>query len=180
MPTEFTDLRAGGHITTLAELPEAAQLALTHYMALDGEAWDRSPEFEELSDLIWLEYPELEDPDDHAARAFLFREALRSDLPYLVSRYGEFRIGYHPCILTVDLVTSVMNSPEIHADFEDWASYHNWYISHTIMPEYDAEMELWPVILSSFEDETLEDGTHRFHHYVRSGVKCIPALFYLD
>jgi hypothetical protein len=34
------------------------------------------------------------------------------------------------------------------------------------------------VILSSSDDETLQDGWHRLHSYVRAGHADIPAVFY--
>jgi hypothetical protein len=36
----------------------------------------------------------------------------------------------------------------------------------------------WPVIMSPFEDETFQDGWHRFHIYVANGHPDIPVIFY--
>ncbi len=175
----LVNLRVGGRITSFAELPEAAQLALAHYMSIDGEdgiggeAWDIPVVLADEMEEIWLDH------QGDVERERLQKEALRDALPYYIAQYGNFQIGYHPCIPTADLIAAVMNHPELHEEFENWASYHDWYVKHSAMPKYDVGRELWPVILSSlWDDETLLDGWHRFHHYVRSGVKCIPALYY--
>lgn len=169
---DLVNLRVGGRITSFAELPEAAQLALAHYMSIDREAWDIPIVLADEMDEIWLGRPVQEDIESQET---LQKEAFRNALPFYIAEYGDFQIGYHPCIPTTDLIASVMNDSD---SFENWASYHDWYLKRSAMPEHELDKELWPVILSSWEDETLQDGWHRFHHYVRSGVKCIPALYY--
>lgn len=170
---DLVNLRIGGGIISFAELPEVAQLALAHYMSIDGEAWPIPVVLADEMDEIWLGYnPARRDIE----RERLQKEAFVNALPYYIAEYGDFQIGYHPCIPTEDMIAAVM--VDLVEGFGDWGGYHNWYVAHREMPDHNLDKVLWPVILGSWTDEVLEDGWHRFHHYVRSGVKCIPALYY--
>jgi hypothetical protein len=73
------------------------------------------------------------------------------------------------------LVKSVMNDVDIEADFESWEKYHAWYLKGGRVPHYKTR---WPVVLSSFEEETLEDGWHRLHSYYRDGAEEVPVIWY--
>lgn len=61
------------------------------------------------------------------------------------------------------------------APFKTFDEYHRWYISHGDTPSHT---EVWPIELDTDDpDQVIEDGSHRFHSYVRSGVKMIPAIY---
>lgn len=88
--------------------------------------------------------------------------------------WGEsFGIGKLP---TRPLIDEVMHDEEL-ADYPSWAAYHAWYLSLGRVP---AHRERWPVILSKDNYETLEDGWHRFHSYVRDGRRVIPVIWAVD
>jgi hypothetical protein len=62
------------------------------------------------------------------------------------------------------------------APFDDFAGYHQWYTStsHGI-PNHK---EVWPIELDMQADnQIIDDGSHRFHSYVKSGLKMVPAIY---
>lgn len=61
--------------------------------------------------------------------------------------------------------------------FRDFDEYHEWYVSQGKMPDHPTAA-LWPVILSSTPDETLQDGWHRLHDYYRKGIEMVPAVYF--
>jgi hypothetical protein len=152
----------GGRAVTLQAAPDAAALALIHYMAVDGEAWSLAPALKEL-----------QASDDEWKSRFV------STLPWYREQYGDFRIG----LVTVPmegLIPLVMKSGDIVDDWQDFGSYHAWYVGYGHMPDHDVTQPLWPVILDGkCGDEVFQDGWHRFHHYYRAGIKQVPCLYYL-
>jgi hypothetical protein len=57
--------------------------------------------------------------------------------------------------------------------------YHKWYINYDPKDErFVFHKEMWPVILSPFPDEWLQDGWHRLHSYYAQKQKKIPVLMY--
>lgn len=162
-------LRKGGKVLAFRDLPEAAQLALVQYMAINGEAWELAPELEPDYKPRWRK-----DREPWASY-------LRRTLPFYAERYGDYRIGYIPCIHVEELKAAVMASHQLPQEFTTWKEYHAWYTSSITMPTYRViRKSMWPVILSSYNDEALQDGWRRFHQYIRRGVKSIPGLFYVD
>lgn len=143
--------RYGGKVMPYRDLSVPAQLAIGWYMAVDGEAWKLPP--------------------DDSERPF------KSVLPWLVRRYGSTRIGY------VEIPTKALTE-EITKDegfdereFRDFDAYHEWYMSGRALLGHPRKGR-WPVILSSFEGETLQDGWHRLHDYYSKGATKIPAVYF--
>jgi len=58
------------------------------------------------------------------------------------------------------------------APFQTFAEYHGWYVGHTDTPSH---VEVWPIELDP--DQIIEDGSHRFHRYVRAGLQVVPAIY---
>lgn len=171
-------LREGGQILSFEELPEEAQLALARYMSLDGEAWEVPPALEAEFDEIGMNFG-YNHPEGRQQTA----AALRDAIPSYIARYGDFEIGYHPCIPTEKLMNAMMIQLEEDPMVPPMTleEFHEWYLNSSgVIEEHDVTKPLWPVILSSFDDEVLQDGAHRFHHYVNMGVSCIPALYYVS
>jgi hypothetical protein len=73
---------------------------------------------------------------------------------------------------------SVLGNVEIATGFATWEAYANWYAKNGDVPVYP-EAERWPVILSSSDEETLDDGWHRMHAYIASEHLTVPAVFFL-
>lgn len=175
MPIDHDALREGGEILTFEELPLEAQMALAHYMSLDGEAWELPPDFEMALEKILRRYS-FGSPKSRP----LIVAALRDAIPDYIAEYGDFEIGYHPCIPTEKLVDAVMTQVDEDPTIEpiDWEQHWQEPPKANI-ERHDLTKPLWPVILSGFPDEALQDGWKRFGYYVWMGVPCIPALFYV-
>lgn len=65
--------------------------------------------------------------------------------------------------------------------YDGWEDYHKWYVDEVLSKEPDRGApenfsEVWPVILSSFTDEGLQDGNHRLHQYMIRGTHSIPFI----
>jgi hypothetical protein len=142
------------------DLPVAAQLAMIHYMAIDGEAWDYTPLDGKL-------------PDPSG-------KTLIDSVPYYVAKYGDEMFGYHPGVDTKQIQSSIMLDVDIAIDWKNWQEYHEWYRVNCGGQDHDITKPLWPVILSSHDDETLQDGWHRFHCYSQKNVPLVPILYYRD
>ena len=149
----------GGRVMPFRNLPRPAQLAIAHYMAVDGEAWELPGEYA---------------PNTVSAQKI--RRDFERMLNFFVKKYGSKKFGYVE-IPTEALIEAVMDDDEIRDVYTDFEDYHHWFVSHGYMPRHGPRGR-WPVILSEFEDETLQDGWHRFHHYVRQGARMIPAVYY--
>jgi hypothetical protein len=140
----------GGEVIPYRDLSLPAQKAVAHYMAIDGEAWEL-PEGFELK-----HFPE--------------------SIPWFVERYGDVLFGYVE-IPMKELTKTVLQDPElVDEGIKTFEQYHEWYM-RTPMPDHPKK-NLWPVILSSDDYETLQDGWHRFHDYYRKGIKVVPAVYY--
>lgn len=135
-------------------LPLSHQLAIAWYMAIDGQAWD-----------YFI--------DENISEAEEVKAALVVAMPNYVREYGETLWG--TADLPVDRVkTAVMADEEISSSFHSWDDYAVWYGD---VPEH-GPANRWPVLLSSSDYETLQDGWHRLHSYIRAGHTDIPAVFY--
>lgn len=98
-------------------------------------------------------------------------------MPFFTSRYGNRKFGVG-LVNTDNIICSIMdNNITIKETFDDWESYHQWYLSSHDIPVYPEENR-WPCIISENEGEVIQDGWHRFHSYVRSGHPKIPVVFF--
>jgi hypothetical protein len=77
------------------------------------------------------------------------------------------------------VLAAVIQDPEIAGYWADWKSYHDGYCAPHAggVPDHP-RTNRWPVILSSTNEETLQDGWHRLHCYVRQRARLIPAVRY--
>ena len=149
------------NITPFAELPRSHQLAIAFHLVVDVQRWDTSP----------LELPVSGGPRSKA----LLNDLLSRALPRYIQRYGETKAGV-ACMPRSRLEAAVLADPEIADSFKSWAEYHRWYCDQGDVPTH-SNNERWPVLLSRRDDETIQDGWHRFHSYTRDGVAEIPAVF---
>jgi len=177
-------------IIPFRELPKPYQMAVAWYMAVDGEAWtdvdflgDEEPPprpSESIPKAEWKKLPEekwraLENEwhDNWKAR---LKELLEAALPEFVREYGDVPFGV-ATVPTDAMKASVMADDEIRDDFESWDAYQAQYNAGATAPEH-GRTDRWPCIMASHEDETLQDGWHRFHSYCRAGDVDIPVVFY--
>jgi hypothetical protein len=131
-------------------------------MAVDGEAWELPPEYHHAGASV-----------QRLARVF------RSLLPWFRKTYGRADLGYVE-IPTKALTAAIMQDEDLAADpaqFKEFDEYHQWYLKGGRIPSHPTTGR-WPVTLSSFNDETLQDGWHRLHDYYRKGARMIPAVYY--
>jgi hypothetical protein len=141
----------GGRETRFADLSRDAQRSMSCYMAWCGEAWDNyGKDFIDFESVL----------DRH------------------VEVHGDMKFGL-VTIPVADLCAAIMGDEGIVDDFASFNDYHEWYLSLGNTPRHPVG-SVWPVILSDFDFETLQDGWHRFHHYVRERVQEIPALYYIE
>ena len=61
----------------------------------------------------------------------------------------------------------------MHNGTDDYAA---WYAEATDVPDHGPDQR-WPVLLSDNDEETLVDGWHRLHSYLRAGHADIPCVF---
>lgn len=142
-------------LQSFSQMSTPYQLAIIWWMAVDGEAWD-------LVDLsIFTSVDDV-------------KSNLVNLLPEYIKHYGhtKFSVG---ALNTKDIINSVMQDEDIADSFSCWNDYHKWYSSGE-MPEHSKE-DRWPVLLSSDDYETILDGWHRFHCYVKNGDTSIPVIF---
>lgn len=146
-----------GCVMPFRELSREAQYAFIHYMAIDGEAWEL--------------------PDDFWHDKWSITKMLSKALSFFLKKYGDVLVGYAE-IPTKDLLQSINDDPDTDEKYSTFEEQRTYYIKKgKDYPNY-SRSNRWPVILSGFTNETLQDGWHRFGAYVRDGAKIIPALFY--
>jgi len=77
------------------------------------------------------------------------------------------------------LTQSIMEDDGIKGRFKDFQAYHERYTGNGSMDTSDYT-EIWPVLLSDLDDETLHDGWHRLHCYYAAGVKQVPVIAFVQ
>jgi hypothetical protein len=160
-----------GIIMPFRSLSIPAQLALIQYMSIDGEAWDTSAAMDNDIYEYQLQFRNHYDsPKANKAWADILRKHRLS----FIEEHGGEEFGY-VTIPTASLIESVMQDADFAA--ESFEQHHQWYMHHCLKHSA-VDPEAWPVILSSFGDETLQDGWSRFNSYVERRLALCPAIFY--
>jgi hypothetical protein len=152
----------GGKVLAFRDLPIPAQLAAAHYMAIDGEAW---------------QFPE----EAGSWPVATLKKKLPELLPYFRKTYGGKRFGY--VVIPMEaLKESVLRDPylvEVAGAFDSYEAYDKWlHAQPGFRATRHSATNRWPVVLSSENDETLQDGWHRLHAYYHQGARAVPAIFY--
>lgn len=140
----------GGEELPYKEHSLPVQQAISQYMSVDGEAWK------------YLGYPITK---------------------WHVSRhkkvYGEQVFGL--VFVPMDfLVTRVMRDNDLRS-FGTFEAYHKWYMKAGGRGDtrFKALTEnTWPCFLSCYNEETFEDGWHRFHTYFKRKVRVVPCVYF--
>jgi hypothetical protein len=162
-------------IVKYRDLPTTHQLAITFYMAINGEAWG-------LSDQLCSAVEETRMNTDWEIHHRLFKKALRTkgSLSFYAEQYGNWKFGI------VDIPTKVLckelmrRNKELRQDFKTFKEFKTWWKNNTPERPNHRRTNRWPCILSGFDDEVLEDGWHRFYCYTERGDATIPCVFYPD
>ena len=160
-------LKHGAKIIPFKNLPKEYQYALIHYMAVDGEAWEASDQLAASYKVYWKK-------GDRS----IIKRALRNkkSMEFYVTKYGDWKFGVAD-IPTEKIVSRIMQEREIKKDFDSFPEYQKWAKGSAYWPRHPRKNR-WPCILSSFNDEALEDGWSRFHVYSSRGDSNIPCVFY--
>ncbi len=96
-------------------------------------------------------------------------------LPFFTEKYGDWHFGYVSVPMTT-LIAHVLD--ECRDDWNgDFGKYHDWYMGEGTKHKATGEKP-WPVILSSFKDDTIEDGWNRFHLYYDQKRENIPCVWF--
>lgn len=101
--------------------------------------------------------------------------SLKALLPAYLIQHGDDEWG----VLNIEaerLKQSVMADEDRATGSETWEEYTAAYCAGGDVPHYDSD-DRWPVLLSADNYETLLDGWHRMHSYMRSGAAHVPAIF---
>lgn len=145
----------GGRRVRFKNLSLPYQLAIAHYMAIDGEAWVAGCGF---------------------VYGGVYGKELKQALPELREKHGKEKFGI-VTIPTKALIAEIVQDNEFfHTSFEE---YHQWFLSFDDVPEH-SRRNRWPVILGCFDLETLQDGWHRLHCYFQQRARVIPCVYLID
>jgi hypothetical protein len=164
-------LRNNGTLVKFKNLPPECQLALIHYMAIDGEAWDGP---EKMYDAFRKAHAHTFGSDEYNKAMDKACKKVKDSLPHFVKNYGEVVFGYIERLDLKELIAQVMTDDDLTE--QTWEEYHKWYMSKGT--KHQARSNLYPVILSSWNGETLEDGWNRFHHYAERNLSYFPAIWF--
>lgn len=163
----------GFEFVKFRDLPTPYQMAMAWYMAVNGEAWD------DVIDHDKVQMPEDVENSDDPRWHIGYKAAIEALLPKFVKKYGNVEFGVATWS-TDSMIASIAGDDAFKEDGVDIEGTRATFQSpvqnyfRTTYPENDR----WPVIMSSFEDETLQDGWHRFHIYVANGHSDIPVIFF--
>jgi hypothetical protein len=82
------------------------------------------------------------------------------------NRHKSFGYGEIPSELLTVAVTKRLG-------YNSWDDYHTNYIHSD---NTDHGNSVIPIIMNFDNEELIEDGWHRFHSYIRKGMKLIPSV----
>ncbi len=147
------------------QLDLVSRYAMAWYMAVDGEAWD-------LPTALRLCTRRTHEQERVYKRKFLRQDA------WFMRHYGHEKFG--TVTLPMDELCREIfeRTPDIRSDFRTFKEYCKWYECMNLTKSDRRHRTVWPVILSSTDDDVLQDGWHRFHVYRIQGREHVPALFY--
>jgi hypothetical protein len=155
------------------ELPVAYQMAMAWYMAVNGEAWD------DVVDHDAIKFPKGVKTSDHPLWHQTYKRVVAEHLPQFIEQYGDVEFGVATWPVD-DVIRSISGDETFKEDGVDFEGTKSWF--EQPMENYHATSypieDRWPVIMSPFEEETFQDGWHRFHIYVASGHPDIPVIFF--
>jgi len=81
-----------------------------------------------------------------------------------------FDYGYVPIELVINKITEWVKR---EGDYNSFEEYHTIYQSTNDVEYNDS---LFPIIVNDDNEEYIEDGWHRFHHYLNKGYSEIPVI----
>lgn len=170
-PSRMDTLIGDFDLLPFRELPLPYKMAIAWYMAIDGDAWS------DVIDGIPFTDHDAGQSEFHT----YWKQALVDRMPQFDEAYGDVHFGV-TTIATEDVLASIARDDVNVAEGIDLDEVRNRYASggkHSAYPDHGPN-DRWPVVLSSHDDETLQDGWHRFGAYAGAGHLDVPAFFYPD
>lgn len=132
----------------------------------------------------WLSFDKLPEAAKNSAIIYQFgsgsvwgkvgKEEIEEARKELRERTAGKKWGY-ALIPTTLIKTLVMKFGKEEIGHSDFDSFHKWYLLGGVPNHKTAD---WPLILSGFDDEFIQDGWHRLNCYVKQNRKEIPVLLF--
>ncbi len=148
------------------DLPITHQVAIAHYMAVDGEAWEvlgtLEKDFEKIRPKNY---------NDDAKYSRFKKDIIRLltlSIGEYINKYGKVKFGM--CEIPTDICVDLCKKR--NPDFEDD------YSAFTGKPPNHPTTNRFPCILSSFNDELFQDGWNRFYCYRDRHDATIPCVYF--
>ena len=85
---------------------------------------------------------------------------------------------YYGEIPTTKFLKVLKTYPFYKDEFGTFEAWLKWRLSGTAVPDHGKSR--WPCILTSWDEEPLEDGWHRLSYYLKTKSKSIPLAYCLD
>lgn len=153
-----------GKVMKFSELHQPAQDALIHYMSVDGAAW--------AVEKGWKDWKWGEGQPSTLSDRDLVMKDIEKFRPRFIQEFGDKLFGL--VFVSADELYEAMKGDE---DYSEGRYSKDIVSSGKIGGEYD--VPTWPVILSAFPDETLQDGWNRFGRYYELNMM-VPVIWYAD
>ena len=158
--------RRYGKVMPFAALPIEAKLAVAHYMAVDGEAWEQPPAAKKKN-------------GQYRRMGKQLNSLLEANMDFFDANYGKKKFGL-ALVPREEFEASLFANFKKNPDTSHLATVDGWKKEYAEGgPTVNHTNFNWPVILSSFKDELLQDGWHRMHCYLTKKVPVIPCLYYI-
>jgi len=170
----------GAVVVPFKDLHVSHQVAIAHYMAIDGEAWsvmgNLEKDFEKIRPGNYSNTAKWEKFQKEIIRL------LTLSIGEYIKKYGKVKFGMVNLPIKVAKELSFKKCNVYDDDgnrdgFSSFDEYHKWYIENGGIPHH-SKANPFPCILSSFNDELFQDGWHRFHRYCQLGMKFIPCVYF--
>lgn len=161
----------GAKVVCYRDLPRQHQLAIGHYMFLDGDAWES--ETDSWKDHTYWKKLDPTNKDRDEYDAYIYRVMVRN-IPYFIKEHGgdKFGVGEIPTDVMMD---EVLKSGWPNPSIDTITLYKDWVKKNTFIPNH-SKRNRWPVILD--DDPIIQDGWHRLNCYLLRGDKTIPVIYY--
>lgn len=163
-----------GRVVKYKYLPKHFQKSLALYLSIDGDLWDFPYETWKKHSIWDKECPT--DNDREKYDSYLLRVMSRNINSHYIKKYGNVKFG------TVEIPTEVIaqeivNQGYPNPNIKTVEQYKEWMRKYLCIPNHPKK-NCWPVILSDYTDDVLQDGWSRFSNYMTRGDKIIPCVYF--
>ena len=155
-----------GKVMAFKDLPLGFKLSMVHYMAVDGEAWELCP-------------AAFTRTGAYRRLGANLNQILADNISFYDERYGHLKF-------VIAMVPKAEYCKSLMANFKKNDDMKHLSTVDGFLKEYEQGGPVvnhkdasWPVILSGFPEELIQDGWHRQHCYLNKGFPVIPCIGYL-